>query len=798
MDDALYLGALLAAVLLFFGPAWTRPDGMWYAPGARYSDLAISHWPNWLLVRETVRTYGQVPLWQPAILGGAPFVGNPLPALFYPPNWLALLLPLTASFSVQYALHGFGAGAALYALARWSYGRSPFAAFLGALGYAFTPKWVAHLGAGHVGLVQAYAWVPLIPWSLRACMDASVGRNTWDGSDGISQPPAERHRSWLPGLAGAAVLALIYLVDPRAAFYAVWIPALYVPYRLVGVWRRSGWRSALALSLPLSLLPLASALLAAIQILPTAELVPLTTRSALTLKEVGRDSLPWRYLLGYLIADRGGHHEWMTYVGLLPLALGVLALTHTRDAVQARDCDRVQSHAQDAWFWAGLALLALLYALGTNGPLLPLLYRVLPVLRWVRVPVRALFLVVLAVNVVATFGADALLARAQGVGAWRPGARRWSMRLAVAGLLTFVGLGIGFAALYGRETISALYALTGVGAALCAAWSLSLWPRTPRPLLQAMLLTILVVDLWPVGRSLIEYRPVEQVFDRGRAAAQHLARRAMSGGPTRIYSPSYSVPQHVGAQLGLEQLNGVDPMQLQWVSHYVNLAAGVSPEGYGVILPPLPNGNNVDVALRDATPDAVLLGTLNACIVASEFPIEAPHLALETHIEGTYIYWNARCLPRAYVVAHVRRVGGWQEAQEDLCEGFDPARGALVESGEALNGPAGWAAATVREHTPNRVVVEAEAVEPSLLVLAEVWSPGWQVTVDGVARPIYRVNGVARGVYLAPGTHTTVWTYQPASLRWGAALSACTLIVSAVAVVTAFARARSGRTSRWL
>ena len=327
----------------------------------------------------------------------------------------------------------------------------------------------------------------------------------------------------------------------------------------------------------------------------------------------------------------------------------------------------------------------MLYALGLNGPLFPPLYRLLPALGWVRVPPRALFLVALAVNLLATFGADVLLSRAQA-----PHARRWAMRLAAAGLLTFAGLGIGFAALYGRQTPPALFAGTAAGAALCAIWLLSLWPRAPRALLQALLLIVLIVDLWPVGRSLIEQRPAKDIFGQGAAVALYLSERSTPGGPSRIYSPSYSVPQHIGVRLGLEQLNGIDPLQLSWAAHYVNLAAGIPQSGYSVILPHLPHGAEVQTALRAATPDAALLGALNACVVVAQFPIHAPHLSLETLIEGAYIYRNERCLPRAYLVARVQLAGSWQEAQAHLQGGFDPAKGALVEGGETLSGAEGW------------------------------------------------------------------------------------------------------------
>jgi hypothetical protein len=777
LEDTLYLVALSILVALFFYEAWLQPEGMWYAPGASYSDLTISHWPNWLLVRESLHAHGQVPLWRPSILGGTPHVGNPLSALFYPPNWLALLLPLASSFNVQYALHALGAGVALYCLARWGYGRSPFAAFVGGLGYALSPKWVAHVGAGHVGLCQAYAWLPLVVWALRALFRSRDLPLTLVGlADGADQGAIWKSRLQLFGC--AAALAMAYLADPRVAFYGAGMAALYALYRLALAGLCSGWRLASSWVLPLLIAPVAFFLLAAVQILPTANLMPLTTRSAITLREASQDALPVRYLLGYLIADRGGAHEWMTYLGLLPLGLSVLALWRGRDRAR--------------WFWAGLALLALLYALGTNGPLFPLLYRLLPALGWVRVPSRALLLVALSANLLAALGVDALLDDK-----WPDPARRWARRLALAGGLTCAGLGVGIAILYGIEAPPALYALAGIGSAACATWLLGLWPRVPRVLVQAPLLVLLIVDLWLVGHSLIELRPPAQVFtDQDMDVAAYLVARTPPGGLSRVYSPSYSVPQHVAERLGLELLDGVDPVQLSWAASYVRLAGGYSQQGYSITQPPYPRGTDVRSAWEGARPDARLLGALNVCAVAAEFPIESPGLKLETQIEDTYIYDNQRCLPRAYLTGRVQLVDGWQQAHEVLQAEIDPTQGALVEGGRALAGPPGWTAATVGAHTPNRIVVEAKASQRSLLVLAEVWSPGWRVTVDGVEQQSHRVNGVARGVYLEPGTHTVVWRYRPASLRWGAALTLSGWDVLVVSIVWVWLKGRAGgRTS---
>jgi hypothetical protein len=210
----------------------------------------------------------------------------------------------------------------------------------------------------------------------------------------------------------------------------------------------------------------------------------------------------------------------------------------------------------------------------------------------------------------------------------------------------------------------------------------------------------------------------------------------------------------------------------------VGLASDCPATGYGVTLPYVSDGTDPSSACRASIPDARLLGQLNACFVVADYPIRAPGLVSVGQLAGRYRYRNEACLPRAFVMARTEPVSNWQEAQARLAGGHDPAQSALVESTppeRALTGPPGWQPATIREHTPNQVIVDATASQPALLVLGEVWYPGWQATVDGQQQPIQRVNGILRGVYLAPGDHTVVWRYRPASLRWGSAITLSTL-----------------------
>ena len=126
---------------------------------------------------------------------------------------------------------------------------------------------------------------------------------------------------------------------------------------------------------------------------------------------------------------------------------------------------------------------------------------------------------------------------------------------------------------------------------------------------------------------------------------------------------------------------------------------------------------------------------------------------------------------------------------------FDPRRAAFVAADLALSGPATLPDEAVRivSYEAERVHLEADVRAPALLVLADSFYPGWRATVDGAAAPILRADLMFRAVALSPGRHTIVFSYEPSSWRWGAAISLATCtVLGAVLAITM--RRPSGRT----
>ncbi len=560
---------------------------------AIYSDLAISHFPNAIFLKNALTTWHELPFWSSTILSGYPFAANPLSGLWYPPGWLALFFPLPLGFNLLIALHLLWGGIGMLCLLR-SEGLGIQAALFGALAFEAMPKLFAHYGAGHLTLLYAIPWTP---WLLYASRRAF-------------QVPNATIRLAQPGL----VLALIFLADVRWAVFAgiLWLAyslSLRVnPQHLAYIVRQAGL--AALLSAPLAV--------------PLLEYTRLSTRVDLAVTDVFTYSLPPSKLLGLIFPDLGGFHEWMIYPGAAVFVLSLLAILW----------GRIRSRAK-FWLWAGV--ISVIFSLGSGIPGLTSLAG-LPGLDLLRVPSRALFITAMALASAAAYSLDYL-----SKGITDPERRR--ANLLIVGLAALV-LALSGALWVFSQKIS-LNIIWGVVMLLAAlVWiSLSFGGRIRNNLWIAGLIGLVVIDLGLVDHSLFAFRPAASVVSEGQSTARFLAAHP---GTYRVYSPSYSMPQQTAALYGLELADGVDPLQLQSYVSYMQPATGVPWNGYSVTMPPFASG---DPELDNAgdLPDPELLGLLNVRYVLSEFDLQVKGLVLRNRFGSTRIYENLAFRPRAWV-----------------------------------------------------------------------------------------------------------------------------------------------------
>lgn len=365
------------------------------------SDLGFSHWPFALLIQRTFAQNARLPLWNPYFGGGQPLGANPLAALFYPPTQLVHFLSLRDYFLVLLLGHLVLAGLGTLLLARRVSGLPRLPALVAAVSYMATPRLIAHLGAGHVTLIQTVAWYP---WLALGCWAT------------VRDP-----RRW--GAAFALAIALTLLAGhPQMAYYGLLMTAVLAVWLLAKRWRQEGLRAAFASVAGLAAAGGIGALLAAIHLVPLMELASHSTRQVAVSSQTAVNSIEVAYpSLRHFVKEffdprppYGSVWESMVTPGLAVLALaGVAALASLRKV------------------WPMLLTIVIVAGLALGN--ISLLYRVvaryLPEMNLFRDPTRIWFLALFLFALLAGIGADALIRSAQ---------RVWSHSKGLIGVLTLV------------------------------------------------------------------------------------------------------------------------------------------------------------------------------------------------------------------------------------------------------------------------------------------------------------------------------------------------------------------------
>jgi hypothetical protein len=131
--------------------------------------------------------------------------------------------------------------------------------------------------------------------------------------------------------------------------------------------------------------------------------------------------------------------------------------------------------------------------------------------------------------------------------------------------------------------------------------------------------------------------------------------------------------------------------------------------------------------------------------------------------------------PRAWLVHNVT-TGSGEEVFNHLCsKDFNAREVAIVDSPLKirLHGADGGAAekVTVSRYEADLAELEVRAEGRALLVLSEMYYPGWIAEVNGLPADTHKVDGAFRGMVVPAGTSRVILKYAPRSVFIGAALT---------------------------
>lgn len=152
---------------------------------------------------------------------------------------------------------------------------------------------------------------------------------------------------------------------------------------------------------------------------------------------------------------------------------------------------------------------------------------------------------------------------------------------------------------------------------------------------------------------------------------------------------------------------------------------------------------------------------------------------------GVHVLENTRAMPRVWLVSKAKSVDG-EEALKTIRgengQPFDPGETVLLEVNPnelppltEPNLPSG-SQVLLRQHTPTRLTIETNSTTNTVLVVSEMFYPGWEATIDGKRTPIMLANYLLRAVSVPPGQHKIEMRYSAPAARNGVIISGVTLI----------------------
>ena len=713
---------------------------------------------------------GKLPIWNPHVNSGHPFLADTESAVFYPVSNILLVITWF-SRTVAGRLYWLQFEALMHIVLA--------CCFTALLVHRLTGRRMAGFAAGLVfgfsgyltgypplqlGILRVAVWLPLILWLL---LPDESGRTRW--------------KRWLMACGVHAVA--FYANHPQTFLfltYAVagWMLTLgvfHLYHRLPpgsqgkSVSATGGSVSSRLAQQSMRMVAYAAILiaLAAAQLWPALEYTRLTVRSARPFHELS-SGFPledtWQFILPGVLTFYSP-----LYVGIAGLGLALIAaaaLVSNRFQL----CGAGSFARPAALFFLIAGGLALLVSFGDQLPLYPLLYRFAPGWSLFRGQERVAYLVAFSLSVLSGFGLALLPSLAA----------RWRQRICwgfAASVTAAIALVFIFWQLQGRlETSSTGFLLVGAKSLVIAgvfAYLCSALRQTRTRLI--LLLFVVVGDLFLTSFSLnlAGGQVARSALTPSEAAATTEAAKSLAGVtdslPPRVYNER-RLPEDSGMFAGWEDV---------WAASVLRLST------YNTFFEDFPPDR-----MWEVTGVGTVLTWREELTVASQLVEEFP-----TEDGATRLHRLEVVSPRHWWTQSARVVDD-RTALDLLADpGFDLQKDMLIaqsdaealgdgwEDGRLTPGKGGVASLKVDRKGPAHLVFRIESDQPGLLFVSENWMPGWRAEWTGADRPpqpadlpIVRAHQSFLGIPVPAGIGTLELSYRPASLRWGLAISGASWI----------------------
>jgi hypothetical protein len=771
----------IAAVVGFVGLAALA----WIASGSVVPwDSKNQFYPMFRFLAESLQK-GEIPVWNPYHFAGHPTVADPQSLLFTPSMVVLALVAPQASMQlfdgVILAHLAVGGLCILGLFRRW--GWHPVGAVLAAL--VFILGGAASSRLQHTGMIISYGYFPAALWSLELVL---------------------QRRSWRAGLAFGVVAALMALGRDQVAFLLCNVLLGRVAWAVAMSGRPLAYLRERFLVLGLG--GGTAAALLAIPVLLTMQFLDESNRPGIAYGVAAAGSLAPVNLVTLLAPNFFGSLDW-SYDYWGPSYFSMARPDWTDRAINYLFIGTLPMLLV---VWHGLAggrLLerpirfvlvvlagALAYALGRYTPIFGAAFDWFPGVSFYRRPADATFLV----NIALACGSGFLLHRyiedglpcVRDIGCRRLGLARCGLTCAAVVALIAAGLAFSHVEKHLRASLVEL----GVAAALLIGGGLVLYRlgAAPRRALAAALVVVSTGAelLWRNAASALNAEP----FDRysvyaemrpGEAAGlvilrKMLAAEARAGQHPRVEILGLNGPwQNASMVLGLEDTLGYNPLRIETYQRAVGTGE-----------------NSEDLVERHYPGTFRGYRSHLASLLGIEYLVLGrPLTQLPRHVprpkatpiytcDSMYIYRLGKAAPRAYFATKVKPVDSEEVLDAEVLPGFDMTREVLIDRSSlpqvrpmrsveekvaaeterpasASRSVAGSTVA-IRRYTRSAVTIDVDTDRAGIVVLHDLYYPGWEARVDGAPAAVLRANILFRGVQVPAGRHKVEFAFRPLSL----------------------------------
>lgn len=724
-------------------------------PVANIGDLVTYFYPYYSLAARGFRQ-GSLPLWNPGVLSGAPFVGSSQSAVFYPPTFLYYFIELKRAWALGLVLQRLLAVLFTVLLLR-ELGGTPTGAVISALSFGFSGFLIAWQG---YAMASSAVWLPLICFALLRLHREHSGKYIALLAIAFAMPVLAGHPETAAHLTMTGSAVAVFLAFKRSDDGG--IPNLKFA---------AGFVAAALLAIGL----------ASIQVLPTLEWIRNSHRSLLEVWP----ALPLQAILAFVSRDvmRATNSaaleipEQAAYLGMAMFLVVPLAVLHS-------------SKKLIVFLAAGcLVLISIIYGI---GPLLQLLNSIpyLGLKQW-----RLILVLSLGLSVLAGLGISALEYRME---QWT-GLKR-SLRWKEA-LLSASGFGVGVLMVYllherttqiverSRMPSASMLLLLISGAVIytrIAGW-------LSRVQFNILLVSLVAFDVLTFSYGYLPFHrarevyPMVELFDR----LKHLG-----GDPSRIAQLDDAAVPNSDLVYDLDSAQGYE-IPLERIYRFLD---GVHlNDGDAIRLDPAAMLKLKDRRVDMLNTRYILVPTLDP--VATALRNQTDRFRFVFTAGHDDVLENLHAMPRAFIVP----ASGIEVIADEALQlervkapSFNPEHSVVLatagtgtsDSGESAGNSDSARVEWIHRDT-NSFQLKVDAPTPSVLVASQIYYPGWKASIDGFTVPVVPADFALAAILLPSGPHDVRFFYAPASIKIGAIASALSLVIMAALIW--FLRPRHGR-----